>query len=221
MNDVILTQAALGGTLTFLVLETAEHCTWVSAFSACAHVSVCVSVSVTTGGRGCVYTWLKFPWQMWSEHHLDLGMSTRKTPVLQLRYYSFSTNMCFQSQHSVLFFLCSFTMSLENNVLCFAHLCLSLCPQKRFWSVESFAGAQLSSCQWGFFRCCYISGCYCWPSCSLGKIFSPFPKRYNPHTHHTISDPCLHDTWQVHCGACVWACKQELMCAHLCVCMRM
>lgn len=134
---------------------------------------------------------------MWSEHHLDLGMCTKKTPLLLVTLRTCASN---HSKHSALSFFA--VLQCHYQTMFFVlHISYELEILPIFVSIERFlirgvtrwGPAFLLSVR-GFFRCCYISGCYCWPSNSPGKIFSPFPKRYNPHTHHTVSDPCLHDT---------------------------
>lgn len=150
----------------------------------------------------------KFPWQMWPEYHLDLGMCTKKLPfynsAIILKHVlpiSPNTLCCFfffavlQCHYKTMFFvLCiSYELTILSIFVPTEEVLISLVPR---W------GPVFLLSQSGFFHCCYISGCYCWLPCSSGKIFSPFPKRYNPHTHHTVSDPCLIDTWQIHSGVC-------------------
>lgn len=53
-HAVIVTQAALGGTLTFLDLEAAEYCTGVSVFNVCA----CVSARPLGVEAVCLHGWI-------------------------------------------------------------------------------------------------------------------------------------------------------------------
>lgn len=188
---------------------------------------VCQSLRPLGVEAVCLCGCSKFPWQTWPKHHLDLVMCTKKkkkasstTPLLFFLYkhvllISWNTLRFFfavlQCHHKTMFF-----------VLCISYeltiLSIFVPTEEVLICWLTHWGPVFLLSDWGFFHCCYISGCYCWPRCSPGKIFSPFPKRYNPHTHHTVSDPCLHDTWQIQCGVCVWACEHGMnVCVHVCV----
>lgn len=123
-HAVIVTQAALGGTLTFLELEAAEYCTGGECVQC---LCVCVCQCDHWGSRLCVYM-AEFPMTNAVRTSSRFGnvQTKKKKQLLQLCYYSFSTNMCFQSIKTLCvcvfsFSLHTFTMSLENNVLCFVH----------------------------------------------------------------------------------------------------
>lgn len=168
---------------------------------------------------------------MWPKRHLDFGNGHRNA-ASTAPLFSFSPQTCASnlSKHWTFFF----AVSQCHYKTMFFLLCISyeLTILSIFVATEEVVicsvtrwGPGFLLSESGFFQCCYISGCYCWPCCSPGKIFSTFPKRYNPHTHHTVSDPCLHDTWQIHCGVracvCVRACEHERVCTLLCVCVNM
>ena len=175
------------------------HCVWmlvcVHAHCVWMHVCACTlclrnSILVTTGGRVCVFTWPRFPGQMWLEYHLKTWECVQGN-----KNVSTSTNCafillgrtCASNLPKTLFFLfcCVFTMLLEYNVLCLVcfatnarshlshhHACrerLLKCPgamSPSLWPPSVSLGRAKFLSLLLFFH-----GYYCWPSCSPGKVF--------------------------------------------------
>lgn len=75
---VNVTQAALGGTLTFHGPGAAGFCTGRTECVYCLCMRVYLSVTAAAGGLVCVFTRSNFSCQLWSEHRLSSGMCTKR-----------------------------------------------------------------------------------------------------------------------------------------------
>lgn len=158
-------------------------CTRVSVLSAvqvCVCICVCVSRCNHWESRLCVYM-AEVPMTNVVRASSWTGNACRKTctalplffllkhvlPICRITWRSFSFAVL-QCHYKTMFFV----LHISNELVI---LPISV-PRGRvsdLWSRLAWGPAFLLSLR-GFFCCCYISGCYCWPSCSPGKIFSPF-----------------------------------------------
>lgn len=158
-------------------------CTWVSVLSAvqvCVCMCVCVSRCNHWESRLCVYM-AEVPMTNVVRASSWTGNARRKTrtalplffllkhvlPICRNTWRSFSFAVL-QCHYKTMFFVLHISYELVIPPISV--------PRGRvsdLWSRLAWGPAFLLSLR-GFFRCCYISGCYCWPSSSPGKIFSPF-----------------------------------------------
>lgn len=199
-------------------------CTRVSVLSAvqvCACICVCVSRCNHWEWRLCVYM-AEVPMTNVVRASSWTGNARRKTctalplffllkhvlPICRNTWRSFSFAVL-QCHYKTMFFV----LHISNELVI---LPISV-PRGRvsdLWSRLAWGPAFLLYCE-GSFAAVIFQAVIVGPLAAPVRSLVLFPKRYNPHTHHTVSDPCLHDTWQVHSGVhvcvCVWVCEQGMM----------